>query len=254
MLFLIDEQSAKNLLLRVVISEMSLIPSESSSFPDHFRQTIADMRSPREKKLAPLVQREAPPSAREKRFFLLIRELLAVLAKSARPPTAAEEPPHEEGFPQLGITVGAAHEGDVPSAVEKPEASEQENPLLAAAEPQPPRERSIAAPIAVPPKLPFRKSVVPPGLKRKARWNVRAVPTQPTPAATNGASEISSVNLPNQKMTSKASRRPAPRPRFVQSAPPALVQVLLSYDAQASAPTPEGSTTAPETDPVSTLD
>ena len=233
---------------------MPLIPSESQSFPDHFRQMIADMRNPREKKLAPLVQQEAPPSPREKGFFLLIRELLAVLAKNARPPTAAEEPPHEEGFPQLGITLRAAHEGGVPSAGAKPEASEQESPLLAAAEPQPPRERSIAAPIAVAPKLPFRKSVVPPGLKQKARWNVRAVRTQPTPAATNGASDISSVNLPNQKMTSKASRRPAPPPCFVQSAPPALIQVLLSYDAQASAPRPEGSTTAPETDPVSTLD
>ncbi len=162
---------------------MPLIPSESQSFPDHFRQMIADMRNPREKKLAPLVQQEAPPSPREKRFFLLIREFLAVLAKTARPPTAAEEPPHEEGFPQLGIALRAAHEGDVPSAVEKPEASEQESPLLAAAEPQPPRERSIATPIAVAPKLPFRKRVVPPSLKRKARWNVRAVPTQPALAA-----------------------------------------------------------------------
>lgn len=233
---------------------MSLIPSESQNFPDHFRQMIADMRNAREKKLAPPVQREAPPSSREKRFFLLIREFLAVLAKSARPRTAAEEPPHEEGFSQLGTTLRAAHEGDVPSAVANPEASEQEGSLFALAEPQPPRERNIAAPIAVAPKLPFRKSVVPPGLKRKARWNVRAVPTQPALAAANEASEIGSVNVPNQKMTSKASRRPAPRPRFVQSAPPALIQVLLSYDAQSSAPTPEGSTTAPETDPVSTLD
>ena len=238
----------------IVISEMSLIPSESQNFPDHFRQTIADMRNASGKKLAPPVQREAPPSPGEKRFFLLIREFLVVLAKSARPPTAAEEPPHEEGLSQSGITLRAAHEGDVPSAVEKPEAPEQESPLLAAAEPQPPRERSIAAPISAAPKLPFRKSVVPPSLKRKARWNVHAVPTQPAPAATNGASEIGSVNVPNQKTTPKASRRPAPRPRFVQSAPPALVQVLLLYDAQASAPTPEGSTTAPETDPVSTLD
>jgi hypothetical protein len=184
----------------------------------------------------------------------LIRELLVVLANSARPPTGAEEPPHEEGFPQLGITLRAAHQGDVPSAVTKPEACEQESPLLAAAESQPPRERSIAAPIAMAPKLPFRKSVVPPALKRKARWNVRAEPTQPALAATNGASEIGSVNVPNQKITSKVHRRPAPPPRFVQSPPPALVQVLLSYDAQASAPTPEGSTTVPETDPVSTLD
>ena len=233
---------------------MSLIPSESHSFPDHFRQTIAEMRNPPGKKLTPLAQLEAPPSPRKKGSFRLIRELLAVLAKSAPPPIAAEESPHEEGFPPLGITLRAAHEGDGPLAVAKPKASEQETSLLAPAEPQPPKESSIAAPIAVPPKLPFRKSVVPPGLKRKARWNVRAVPTQPTPVATNGTSEIGSVNVPNQKMTSKASRRPAPPPRFVQSPPPALIQVLLSYDAKASAPTPERSTIGPETDPVSTLD
>jgi hypothetical protein len=183
---------------------MSLIPSESQNFPDHFRQMIADMRNPPGKKLASLVQREAPPSPSKKRSFLPIRKLLAMLAKSARLPTAAEEAPHEEGYPQLVVTLRAAHEGDVPSAVAKPEAPEQESPLLAAAEPQPSRERSIAAPTAVAPKLPFRKSAVPPGLKRKARWNVRAMPAPSTPAATNGASEISSVNVPNQKITSKA--------------------------------------------------
>jgi hypothetical protein len=233
---------------------MSLIPSESQNFPDHFRQMIADMRNPPGKKLASLVQREAPPSPSKKRSFLPIRKLLAMLAKTARSSTAAEEPPHEEGYPQLVVTLRAAQEGDVASVVAKPEAPEQESPLLAAAEPQPSRERSIAAPTAVAPKLPFRKSAVPPGLKRKARWNVRAMPAPSTPAATNGASEISSVNVPNQKITSKASKRPAPRPRFVQSPPPALIQVLLSYDDKASAPPPKPSTTAPETNPISAMD
>jgi hypothetical protein len=235
------------------LSEMSLFPSESHSFPDHFRQMIADTRNPREKKLASLGHLEAQRSARKKGFLRLIRQLMTLLAKSARSSTAAEEAPHAKGFAQLGITLRAAHDGDVASVVAKSEASEQERSLLAPAEPQPTTERSIAAP-----RVSFRKSVVPPGLKRKARWNVRAVPTQqtPAPAATNGdgSSETGSVNIPNQKMTSKASRRPVPPPRFVQSPPPALVQVLLSYDDKASAPTPKRSTTAPETNPVSPMD
>src|SRR5258707_15826791 len=104
---------------------MPLIPSESQSFADHFRQMIADMRNPREKKFAPLVQQEAPPSPREKGFFLLIREFLSWVAKPAPPQPAAEAPPNEEGFTQLEITLQPARQAGVPAADATPHASEQ---------------------------------------------------------------------------------------------------------------------------------
>jgi hypothetical protein len=66
-----------------------------------------------------------------------------------------------------------------------------------------------------------------------------ATPTQPAPAAINGASKVEPVNVPDQKANLKAARRPKPSPHFVQSAPPSLVQALFSYDAITSAESPE---------------
>jgi len=222
----------------------SLIPSESLNFPDHFRYEIAPPRNPVETKSAPLDEPEEPSP--KKSFFLRIRNLLPARAKKVIPSTPVSEPAHEQRLP-LEITPPTWHE-DASAAAAKPEASNEAHCLGAAATPDAAGEKSIAAPIAVPPKMPFRKSAVPPGLKRKARWNMRAAPTHSAVPGTNGSSEIRPINVPDQKMSSKGPRRPAPTPHFVLSPPPDLVQAMLSYAAKVSSPARERTAPASKTD------
>jgi hypothetical protein len=229
--------------------QISLIPSESLNFPDHFRLEVAPPRSSASTKSSPPLVESIEPAEppKKKSLFLFIRNLLPTRQKNVFPSTPASEPLPNDCLP-VSITPPSEREHVVSSEVTKPAAPSEADCLRAAANPEVAREKSIAAPIAVPAKMPFRKSAVPPGLKRKARWNMRAAATQSTLPQTNGSSEIRPINVPDQKVSSRGPRRPAPPPHFVVSPPPDLVQALLSYAAKVSAPPRERTAPAPKTD------
>src|SRR5712691_8645399 len=75
---------------------MSLIPSESYSFPDHFTQTITYKNDPKRKKSVPVAQ----PEPRKKGFFLPLRKSLG-RKKAALPSTAIPEESDAESSPPL---------------------------------------------------------------------------------------------------------------------------------------------------------
>jgi hypothetical protein len=209
-----------------------LIPSESCNFPDHFRQEIASVRNVATTKSALLVEGEEPP--RKRSFFVLIRNLLPARPENVFPSTPVLEPSHVQP-PPPAITPPTRHEDVVSTPVAKPEVSSQ-------------ADSRFAAPIAVPAKMPFRKSVVPPNLKRKARWNMRAVPAQSALPEINDSSQIRPATVPEQKVNSKRPRRPAPLPHFVLPPPPDLVQALLAYADKVSVPASKRATPALKTD------
>jgi len=222
-----------------------LIPSESRNFPDHFRQEIASIRNAPATKSALLVEVEEPP--RKRSFLLLIRNLLPARPENVFPSTSVLEPSHVQPAPPA-ITPPTWREDVVSTPVAKPEVSRQADGRFAAVIPQATHEKSIAAPIAVPAKMAIRKSVVPPNLKRKARWNMRAVPAQSALPEINGSSQTPPTTVPEPKVSSRWPRRPAPLPHFVLPPPPSLVQALLAYADKVSVPTPERATPAPKAD------
>lgn len=222
-----------------------LIPSESRNFPDHFRQEIASIRDVATTKSALLVEGDEP--LRKRSFFLLIRNLLPARPENVFPSTPVLEPSQVQP-PPPAITPPTWHEDVVSTPVAKPKVSSDADSRFAAATPQATTEKSIAAPIAVPAKMPFRKSVVPPGLKRKARWNMRVVPAQSAVPEIDGSSQIRPATVREQKVSSKGLRRPAPLPHFVLPPPPGLVQALLAYADKVSVPASRRATPAPKTD------
>jgi hypothetical protein len=209
-----------------------LIPSESRNFPDHFRQEIASIRNAPATKSALLVEVEEPP--RKRSFFLLIRNLLPPRPENVFPSTPVLEPSDVQP-PPPAITAPTWNEDVGSMPVAKPEVSSQ-------------ADCRFAVPIALPAKMPFRKSVVPPGLKRKPRWNMRDVPAQSALPEINASSQIRPANVPEQKVISKRPRRPAPLPHFVLPPPPGLVQALLAYADKVLVPTPKRATSAPNPD------
>ncbi len=259
---------------------MSLIPSESYSFPDHFTQTITYKNDPKRKKSEAVAQLEP----RKKGFFLPLRKSLG-RKKTALPSTAIPEESDAEIFPPLAAPENGFHVPVAPSQVWQPKES-----LPVAARPQAPcvtpevgTEKSIPAPI-MEPELPpqkrlvpiarpasvIRKSPVPPSLKPKPRWNMRAAaPTPPAPTSDNGGPHVGSANIPEQKITPTKPAQPAPPPRVVQSPslnpiqvpparvvespPPDLMQVLFAHAGQAPAPPPESAMPAPRPDARPTL-
>jgi hypothetical protein len=186
---------------------MSLIPSESYSFPDHFVRTVSPPRKPVEEKVSP------PP-----------------------------RPVRSEGVPKNRVA-----------------SQIRENSIL----PTPKREQAPQPPRPVPQtqaKRPLLASLVPKSLKRKARWNMRAM--EPVPAAdlnivsprTNGAREeirssgstpvapllpkpkpavLPKISLPpptppREHVPPPVSRQPEPIGRVVEAPSADLVQTLLA--------------------------
>src|SRR5207302_5725415 len=126
---------------------MSLIPSESYSFPDHFTSTVAPSRKPKHVEPEPDPIEEPPPMPS-----------IVALPNPEPQPTPAPivarenpEPPRKAAAP-------------VP------------NPALRRASAPPPR---ISEP-------PIRKIALPPSLKPKVRWNNRAPAIDPASKANNG--------------------------------------------------------------------
>ncbi len=171
---------------------MSLIPSESYSFPDHFTNTVAGSRKP----------------------------------KNIEPEPEAEpvEPPHKK--PTI-----VALPNPKPQPVPAPVAVRQ-NPERKVTPPAPnPALRRAAAPPLRISEPPVRKIALPPTLKPKVRWNTRAAAMDPASAPNNGnrAEYVPqeplmppAENVIQMKPEQLIARPPRimPRPRNVPVAPP----------------------------------
>jgi hypothetical protein len=130
---------------------MSLIPSESYSFPDHFTRTVTPSRRPKnaEPEAAPVEMRRKNPS---------------IVALPSRKPQ-----PAPVSGPENSEAVRSKRTVPVP------------NPALRWASAPPPRI----------PEATVRKIALPPTLKPKVRWNMRAPAVDSAPIANNGAEQLS---------------------------------------------------------------
>jgi hypothetical protein len=172
---------------------MSLIPSESYSFPDHFTTTVAGSRKPKNIEPEPEAEPFEPPRKKP--------TIVALPNPKPQPPPAPV----------------AARQN--PEPVRKVSAP---NPALRRAAALPPR---ISEP-------PVRKIALPPTLKPKVRWNTRAPAMDPASTPNNGnrAEHVPqeslmppAENVIQMKPPQPVARPPRvmPRPENVPVAPPA---------------------------------
>ena len=157
---------------------MSLIPSESYSFPDHFTTTVIPSRKPKSAQPEP-----APVEARRK-----------------RPSIVALPSPKK---PQ-------------PAPATSPENSEAVRPKPTVPVPNPALHRASAPPPRIP-ETPVRKIALPPTLKPKVRWNMRAPAMDPAPVANSEGEQLSNETpvTPAQNVIQMKPARPARPPRMM---------------------------------------
>jgi hypothetical protein len=158
---------------------MSLIPSESYSFPDHFTRTVTPSRRPKnaEPEAAPVEMRRKNPS---------------IVALPSRKP-----PPAPVSGPENSEAVRSKRTVPVP------------NPALRRASAPPPRI----------PEATVRKIALPPTLKPKVRWNMRPPAVGSAQIANNGAEQLSNgAAAPAQNVIQMKTVRP-PRPPRVMPPP-----------------------------------
>lgn len=159
------------------LQAMSLIPSESYSFPDHFTRTVTPSRRPKnqEPEAAPIETRRKRPS-------------IVALPNPKPQPVPASSPENSE-------PVRSKPTVPVP------------NPALRRASAPPPRI----------PEAPVRKIALPATLKPKVRWNMRAPAMDPAPAANNDVEQFSNEAPmpPAQNVIQMKPGRPARPPRMM---------------------------------------
>lgn len=185
---------------------MSLIPSESYSFPDHFTSTVTPSRRPKQEKPEPEKLRKRP-------------EIVALPDPEPEPVVAAEP----------------AFEPEVMAEIWEPEVPQFKAPPPAP-KPNPAARRAHAPPPRIP-QAPVRKIALPPTLKPKVRWNNRAPATDPSGNRNNGngngTTEVPTAPLPPaQNVIPMRAARPAPAPRPLQAAPPRPVMPQAPLQAQ----------------------
>src|SRR3954468_6078224 len=130
---------------------MSLIPSESYSFPDHFTRTVVPSRKPKNEQPAPAPLVEAP------------RKRPAIVP-----------------LPSPQVRPAPVVRRENPEPVRSKAPSPAPNPAL----------RRVSAPLPRVPAPPIRKMPLPATLKPKVRWNMRAPAVDPAPNGDNGGEEI----------------------------------------------------------------
>jgi hypothetical protein len=158
---------------------MSLIPSESYSFPDHFTRTVTPSRRPKnaEPEAAPVEMRRKKPSI--------------VALPSPKPQ---------------------------PAPVSGPENSEAVRSKRTVPVPNPALRRASAPPPRIP-EATVRKIALPPTLKPKVRWNMRPPAVGSAQIANNGAEQLSNgAAAPAQNVIQMKTVRP-PRPPRVMPPP-----------------------------------
>src|SRR5260370_19453989 len=165
---------------------MSLLPSESYRFPDHFTRTVAPSTKPKNEELeaAPLETRQKKPS-------------IVALPSPKPQPAPATSPEKSE-------------------AVRSKPAVPVPNPALRRASAPPPRI----------PEASVRKMPLQPTLKPKLRWNMRAPAMDPAPVANNDEEHLSHEALrPTAKNVIKTKpARPAHPPRMMPPSESAVSQ------------------------------
>lgn len=139
---------------------MSLIPSESYSFPDHFTTTRAGSRKPK------VVEPEAEPEAIE--------------PQPQKPTIVALPNPQPRPMP-----------APIPVVAKENTAPVQK---VAPPIPNPALRRSSAPPPRIP-ALPVRKIALAPPLKPKVRWNNRAPAMNPSPPVANNGNGNGSESI-----------------------------------------------------------
>jgi hypothetical protein len=161
---------------------MSLIPSESYSFPDHFTTTVVPSRKPK---------KEEPQ--------------LTLVETRQRPAIVPLPTPRPQPAPIV------RRENPEPIRAKAP--APAPNPAL----------RRVSAPPPRVPEAPVRKIALPPTLKPKVRWNMRAPAMDPSPSE-NGAEQIQQAP-PSAPAQNVIQMRPArvPRPPRMMPPPPAIV-------------------------------
>jgi hypothetical protein len=162
---------------------MSLIPSESYSFPDHFTSTVTPSRKPKEEETV----KADPP-----------RERPTIVALPDPPPPQPLPVVVKEEAEAFAEEPAIAH---VPPTAVEPVRSKP-------APPNPALLRATAPPPRIP-DAPVRKMPFPPTLKPKVRWNHRTPAMDPAPARQNVASEPAPAAIPPPNIV---PMRPKPAP------------------------------------------
>jgi len=164
---------------------MSLIPSESYSFPDHFTSTVIPTREPKHEKVPPDKIQEQPT--------------IVALPDPKPGPAVAISPVEPE-------VISERSEVEVPK-VSRPVL----NPALRRAQAPPPRIQGA----------PTRKIALPPTLKPGVRWNNRAPAMDPSQPHNNGNGHRPNefapapTPLPAQNVIPMQAPRTAPPPQSV---------------------------------------
>ena len=246
---------------------MSLIPSESYSFPDHFTRTVTYSNNPK-KKAASVSEPELAP---KKSFFFRGRNSSPQTHKKKAPRLAALPDPIEESFleqapvPEPRENFIAEEMAPLPpeeflSVLPPPLVAPNEDfaPNGKVEAPQEPQENDVPPmPKPARPEPFIRKSPIPRGLKIKPRWNMRATPSVSVPtssAPVNGEPRIVPVVEPAQPtiISMKPAILPPPEPSMPEPASSQVVdaptldlmQILFAHAAQA-VPPPEPPKPAP---------
>jgi hypothetical protein len=232
---------------------MSLIPSESYSFPDHFTRTVTYSNTPK-KKAAPA---EPEPVAKKSFFF---RARNSAPKREKKPPRLTALPdPVVENFFEESVSPPSPEPDFIPEETVPPSAQEflsvLPDPIPSVTEDSKPNGEfeqapppDVDVPISPRPVRPeplIKKCAVPRNLKPKPRWNSRGVPFVPVAAQQPpAANEIEAPIAPiverapepavvSMKPTVVPAEPIAPiPPPLTAEAPPAHAQVV-------NAPTPD---------------
>jgi hypothetical protein len=195
---------------------MSLIPSESYSFPDHFTTTVRPSGKPKEQQVEARVEKPRPKPK--------------IVALPDPPPPAIEpEIVSEEPMVEL-----AQPETEQPAPVMPVQ--------LKPAPPNPALRRAHAPPPRIP-EAPPRKMAMP-VLKPKVRWNNRAAPIEPAPAQDtwNGGHDAVVDPAPAQNVIPIQPARVQERPPVPLTAAPRRMPVApprpMPQPIQSPAPRP----------------
>lgn len=202
---------------------MSLIPSESYSFPEHFRKTVAASR--KQKNIEPEPEPEMiEPVRKRPALVALPNPKLRVVAKPQ--PVAKPEPVIAK---------------EIPKPV----------PKIAPRVPNPALRRASAPPPRIP-EAPVRKTVLP-TLKPKVRWNNRAPAMDPAAAANNGngngtnhfAPEPEPLLPPAQNVIQMKPAPPAPRSPRAMPRPERIPPPPITKSIPVAPPSPRPSSPPP---------
>ena len=204
---------------------MSLIPSESYSFPDHFTSTVTPSRKPKQKPEAKQEPRKPAIVALPDPEPVPDLEVFVAAEPDLEPevaPEAWEPEPMIPGQPIPGPELmSEIWEPETPEVKAAPPPLPQARP--APPKPNPALRRSQAPPAKIPEALPVRKIALPASLKPKVRWNNRVAPVDPVArnGNGNGAHPPAPAPAPAQNVIPMKPAAPAlpPQPRGLPSRP-----------------------------------